>query len=306
MKAPSTAWEAVTVPTNPPVVLWAWFRPAQAPESAVVQLPVQLWENQAVASQITIQRLASAIGIDALYGWMIYGQSYALDAHTSLIMQAPLPPPPSGTDEQIVFWPQPTSAPPIAAVSPGYSPSGTMPIGDLLPGESPNQYLDLIDSYWNQILYIESDIRRARIQLEQSVSKLSSLNRDLTFDELQGSDSSDRQAWQDARRFLRDSAHGIGRAIKEIDIGLLSSAGQRNRFLEIYESNVKPRIPFPGLKQTASEFEMYHKSAKNVLAAAQTALNKGTSDGERRANSVLQRIQQKIRKKNADARTKRL
>ncbi len=52
------------------------------------------------------------------------------------------------------------------------------------------------------------------------------------------------------------------------------------------------------------DFEIHHKSAKNVLQAAQTAINKGNSDGERRANAVLQRIHQKARQKSSQTRKK--
>ncbi len=316
-RAPSTAWEIVPLPTNPSVALWVWFQPGHAPDSVVFQLPPELWQTNPAMSQVSLRLLAGAAGIDSLRGWSLYGQSYPLDAQTVRLLDAALPPPPPGVDPQVVLWAQPSMAQPMfpqpmlpqpmphqSMTAPASNPETIIGIGELMPGENPGPYFDLINSCWTNIQYIESDVRRARAQLEQSASRLSSLNRDLTFDELQASDSVDRQNWQDARRSLRDAAGGLSRSIKEIDVGLLSSAGQRNKFLDLMERYVKPRVPFPGLKQAALEFEAHHKSAKNVLQAAQTAINKGGTESERRANSILQRIRQKGRQKSNQTRGK--
>jgi hypothetical protein len=295
LRAPSLAWEPVPLPTTPPVAVWGWFKPEQAPGSVVLQLPPALW--QAGSPAITVRLLTAATGVESLMAATIYGQHVPIDTETVGLVDLPLPPP-DGDDQQVILWAG------AAAGVPSPIPSASATVGDLLPGENPAPYFELIEFYWTNILYIESEVRRARQQLDSSLSKLNSLNRDLTFEELYAADSADKQQWQDARRWLRDASASLSRSIKEIDVGLLSSAGQRNRFLDMYEQFVQPRIVFPGLKQAAVDFEMHHKSAKNVLQAAQTALHKGTSDGERRANAVLQRIHQKARQKSHQMRGK--
>lgn len=300
-RAPSTSWEGVPLPTSPPLVVWGWYKPPHAPTAVALQLPGELWQGSGATGQLTLRLLATAVGMETLLGWTIYGQYYHFHAQTASFVDIPLSPPP-GENPQVILWSQSANLPTFSMPVPEMVPQTVG--GDLLPGEDPNPYFDLIEFYWTNILYIESEVRRARLQLDHSISKLHALDRDLTFDELYAADSADKQQWQDARRWLRDAAASLSRSIKEIDVGLLSSAGQRNRFLDLYEQFVKVRIAFPSLKQAAVDFEMHHKSAKNVLQAAQSALHKGMSDGERRANAVLQRIHQKARQKSNQARGK--
>lgn len=317
-RTPSAAWEPVPLPTQPQVVVWGWYKPMPAPNSVVLQLPPELWQAGVSAEQLTLRTMVQATGVDTLIGWTLYGQQLPLTEETMAWLTAKLPMSQAGGDQQLILW-SPAVAPVIAmpvlpadamalTVSTEVSlPDGlslTTTGGELLPGENPGPYFELIEFFWTNILYIESDIRRARIQLDQMISKIGALNRDLNFEELYAADSADKQQWQDARRWLRDAAASLSRSTKEIDVGLMSSAGQRNQFLEIYENYVKPRIPFPGIKQSANEFEMHHKSVKNVLAAATVALHKGSSDGERRANAILARIHQKARAKSNQARGK--
>jgi hypothetical protein len=312
-RVPSTTWETIPLPTRPPVVLWGWFKPAPADNSVVLLLPLELWTSGLPAEQLTLRLLAEATGVESLIGWTLFGQMIPLNEQTESWLDAQLPSPQPGGDQQLILWTQPVNAPSIAAGSfdspsrkVGVPASDQPPsaLGDLAPGEDPAPYFEMIEFFWTNILYLESDIRRARSQLDHSLARLQSLNRDLTFDELYAADSADKQQWQDARRWLRDAAASLSRSIKEIDVGLLSSAGQRNRFLDLYEQFVKPRIMFPGLKQAVVDFEMHHKSAKNVLQGAQAALHKGSAEGERRANAVLQRIHQKGRQKSNQARGK--
>ena len=192
---------------------------------------------------------------------------------------------------------------PMAAPLPEYSmfPAATG-ASDLLPGEDPGPLFETIASLWLAIQHIETDVRRVRSQLEQATSKLSSLNRDLNPEERLAADNLDKKDWMDARRWLRDSAAVLSKSIKQIDTGIISGAGQRHRFEDIVQQYVEPRIPFPGLKQSVTDFEMHHRTAKNVLMAAQTALSKGSADGERRANTVLQRIAGKVRQRRNNAR----
>ena len=297
-RPPSAGWELVPLDAQQPLALWGWFQPAAAPNSVILQTPPALWQQPGLMACLTIRRLAAAAGIESLAGWTVSGQFIAVEERSLPLLDATLPPP-ATADSQLVLWSAISPAPLLAMPQPQLA--GT---GDLLPGESPEPLLDLIDFYWMSVLYLEADIERARMQLDGSMSRLSSLDRDLNFEEAQAADNLDKKDWVDARRFLRSAAHSLSRSIKEIHTGTLSSAGQRNRFEAIHQQYVKARLPFPGMKQAAVEFEMHYKTARNVLQAAQSVLAKGTQDAERRANSVLQRIASKIGRNRINSRNR--
>ncbi|HUQ72499.1 MAG TPA: hypothetical protein VM165_23425 [Planctomycetaceae bacterium] len=297
VRPPSSAWEAVPLAAERPLPVWGWFKPPHAPNTVAVHVPDEIWQAPESAALLTIRRLALATGVEQLLGWTLYGQHFQLDDRTAAFLDAPLPRPPAGADSQIILWTPLVVAPVAQPMSPTMGGAS-----GLAPGEDPGPLFDLIAYYWSSILQLESDLRRTRMQLEQGISRLLSLNRDLNTEEALAADSLDKKDWQEARRWLKDCAAPLSRSVKEIDVGIISGAGQRGRFEDLYRQHVIPRIPFPGLKQAAVDFEMHNKSVKNVLQAAQTALSKGSSDGERRANAVLQRLSGKVRQKRNKAR----
>ncbi len=298
-RAPSTTWEPVSLSPDGTLVIWVWFKPPHAPTSAALRLPLEVWQHRDASQALTVRRLAAAVHIDWLQSWMVFGQLYPVDERTAALWDVPIPSPPAGVDPLIVIWSHaPTLAmPPMMTFAP--PPQQTQPVP---AGGQDSALLEQMAYYWTGVLQIESDLRRVRMQLEQAVSRLSSLNRDLSSDEAGAADNNDKKDWQDARRWLREGAGGLSRSIKEIDVGVLSGAGQRHRFEDMYKQFVQPRIPFAGMAQAAIDFEMFHKSAKNVLQAAQSALAKGSAEGERRANAVLHRINAKVRARRSKQR----
>ncbi|MBI1345560.1 hypothetical protein GC163_04660 [bacterium] len=299
-RPPSTNWEAISL-GNSSLALWSWFKPTHAPHSVAIRLPPELWQTPGYASLLTIRELAEAAGIDWLIGWTLYGQYFPVDERTAAYLDMPLTPAAAGIDPLLILWSQPVAMPQsIPAMAP--APAFQAGASDLAPGEDPRPYWESMAYHWDGFLKIENDLRRIRMQLEQSASRLSSLNRDLNSDEANAADNLDKKDWQDARRFLRDSASVLSRSIKEIDVGLTSGAGQRHKFADIVSQYLERRVPFVGMKQTAVDFEMYHRSAQNTLSAAQSALTKGSADGERRASLVLNRIAGKVRQKRNKAR----
>ena len=280
--------------------VWGWFKPPHAPNSVALQLPPEIWQHPAAAA-LNVRQLALVTGIDALQGWSVYSQQFPLDERTAPLIDVPIPSPPPGVDPLVILWANIPVAPVLTAPLPIAGASGMAHAMGVVSGNESSLF-EQMEFNWNAILQIESDLRRIRMQLEQAISRVSSLNRDLNTDEAMAADNNDKKDWQDARRWLRDSASGISRSVKEIDVGLLSGAGQRNRFEDMIRDHVRPRVPFPNVEQAAIDFEMFHKSAKNVMQAAQTALAKGTADGERRANAVLRRIASKARTKRSQRR----
>ena len=303
LHAPSVGWEPVPLGADGARAVWGWFKPPHAPNSVAMQVPPEIWQVADFAPPITIRLLAVAAGVPVLWGWTIGGQFYPLDERTAPLMDVPLVPPPAGVDPSILLWSGGAGAMPMMASLPEHSAFSVQTVAsDLLPGEDPGPLFETIASLWLAIQQIEVDVRRVRGQLEQATGRLSSLNRDLKPEEQLAADTVDKKDWMDARRWLRDSAAVLSKSIKQIDTGIISGAGQRHRFADIIQQHVEPRIPFPGLKQSVIDFEMHHRSTKNVLMAAQAALSKGSSDGERRANTVLQRIGGKVRQRRGNAR----
>lgn len=283
---------------------WGWFKPPQAPNSVALQIPPEVWRTADSLQPITVHQLQVAAGVPVLLGWTIAGQFYPFDEQTAPFIDVPLGPPQDGVDPMIILWCNLAPAVPIVAATPVHASTPTVAASDLLPGEDPGPMFDAITSHWAAIQRIEGDIRRIRSQLAHSIHKLGSLNRDLGPEEKIVADNLDKKEFNDARRWMRDSLAALSRSIKQIDIGMVSAAGKQNQFEEIFQKYVQTRIPFPGLKQAVIDFEMHHRTAKNVVLTAQSALSKGTADAERRATTVLQRIAAKVRQHRNKARGK--
>ena len=304
-RSPSTGWEPVGLSATGQPVVWGWFKPVHAPSTVAFNVPLPVWSQPEQAACITIRRLTEAAGLDALQGWTVFGQNYACDQQTLAYLDLPLPAPPAGVEPLIVLWSPMVAVPPAMPAMLPAGAGGYLPASAAASSVSANAaaLFDQMQYHWSGIQQIETELRRARMQLEQAASRLSSLNRDLSADEANSADNNDKKDWQDARRWLRDGAAGLTRSIKEIDVGVVSGAGQRHRFEDLMKTYVQPRVTFPGMEQSAIDFEMFHKSAKNVLNAAQTALSKGGADAERRANAVLQRISIKARARRSKHRS---
>ena len=215
LQAPSTAWEPVALRLGSSPVVWAWFKPSHAPSSVVFQIPPEVWQEVNSATPVTIRQLVAIAGIPALQGWTVAGQYYAWDERLAVFVDLPLAEPPAGVDPYLILWCQMTatlqtsirieSPPPMLASDPPLN-------------EDSGALFDSMDSLWRGIQQIETDVRRARSQLEQSMHRLNSLNRDLGPNEINAADSNDKKDWIDARRWLRDSAGILSKSSKSMSV----------------------------------------------------------------------------------------
>lgn len=297
---PSASWEPLPLDPTGQAVVWVWFRPATAPDGIVFSVPAQLFGSPIVSQRLTVRQLLATAAIESPIAYFIIGgQSFDAAGGTSPMLDSVLAPAAGGNNLDVTVmtvpmmpmaWPQAvTPGPDYAAQqaqTAAYAPSGS---------GVDAQLLDAMDSVWNGVVQLEVRVSSLRKDLGGAVARISSLNRDLTSHERLACDSKDLAEWSDARRWLRDSLSVLQRAIKEIDVGTTSGAGKRNRFEEIYQNHVVPRIPLPGLMQVVNEFESYRKILQGVVASSQAALSKAGRDAESRANSVLQRIGTKVR-----------
>lgn len=301
-RAPSLNWEPIPLDQSGHYLAWAWFRPATLPNGLMIVLPGAVFVEPRIAATLTIRQLVAATGlaVTQIQYWSVNGVNFDAAGGTSPMLDQLFPPPPPEGQLQLSVWmemPQQAGwyeAPMPMAVSAGPVANQTvMQVVAASPHDE--QLFAAIDSCWNAIRQLESKVGTVRKQLDQAMSRLNSLNRDLTPEERRGADNKDAKDWQDARRWLRDSLATLSRFVKEIDMGTTSGAGQRHHFEDIHRQYVAPRIPFAGLEQTVQEFEAHAKILQNVVASAQAGLTRAGRDAEQRANGVLMRIASKSR-----------
>lgn len=304
---PSVGWEPLPLDLEGRCQAWVWYRPASAPNGLVLNLPAALFADANLAARLTVRQLIIAAGLDParVYCWSLGGITYDAANGYSPYLDQPLPRPDADNpvnSVEVPVWMVPALQPgwiggPAPAGQEYPSPSYGQQFAAVAGVSSENDQLNLaaIESNWNNILQLEARINSVRKELGSALSRLNSLNRDLSVDERRTADSKDLQDWTDARRWMRDSQATLSRSVKEIDLGITSGAGQRHKFADLYQNQIVPKIPWPGLAQATLDFESYRKTMQNVLAAAQSNLSKAGRDAEQRGNSVLQRIGVKMR-----------
>jgi hypothetical protein len=156
-----------------------------------------------------------------------------------------------------------------------------------------------MEADWNSSQQLEQQLASAAKQLNATLLRINSLNRDMSPEESRSSDSQDKRDWQEARRWLRDVSSRVSRFIKDHMVGMTSDVGKRSSYESIYQQYVVPRRQFDGLTQSAREFESYRKTLQSLLNNMTTANTSAVQDGERRAQQVLTRVSAKIRNSRA-------
>ena len=311
-RPPSVNWEPLPLDPAARAAAWVWFRPAINPYGILFVIPPELFSEPISLKNLSLRQLILATGLvgERVLYWSLNGLNFENTGGNSPLMDQPLPITP-GNPVNLSVWIEPLPALQTDAAASmfagqpslpsGYAPAiaaaGGMAAGSMAAGATDVdlQMIDGIESCWNGIIQLEVRIGSIRKELAGNISRLNSLNRDLNSDERRTCDSKDIQAWVEARRWLRDSISTLSRSVKEIDVGTTSGAGQRHKFLEIYQKYIVPRIPFAGLRQSLNEFEAHRKTVQNVLASAQANIARSGREAEQRANAVLARISTKMR-----------
>ena len=158
---------------------------------------------------------------------------------------------------------------------------------------------DRIDKAWRSSLQIERQMSGLRQKLSSVMTALGKLDRDLSPDERLAAEREDRDAWQDARRWMRDLGAKCHREVKSFDIGITSAAGKRNSMEQLYQQVIEPRAGCADLAGIRREFEVYRKDMLNLQKSMQTALLAARQNGTQRAHRVLSQINRKIRERRA-------
>lgn len=292
-RPPSQGWEQIRFADGPQSFLWVWFKPTTAPQGLIVRIPDEVSQAQS----LTLRIILHLAGVDPTWVamWQVYGMAYPGLSGANPLLDQPIPAPVAGADPSIVIFvgvPQPVFVP---------MPQFAMPMGSLVSQASPPlsgnsvETLERLDIEWTAAMDVEKDLERLRKMLVDMMSRLKSMNRDLNPDERLYSSREDKQDWQDARRFLRDSDNRLRAAVKEFDIGDPSSAGHKRHFEGLYSQFVAPRVPFDGMEQALNGFEFYRKLLTTLQGKMNSVFLAAQSNAERRAQMVLARIANKVR-----------
>jgi len=291
-RPPSSAWEQVPFADEPQTWFWAWFKPGGAPHGLVVRIPDETYRNPARRLPLTLRRVLAAAGVapPLVAMWSLYGTAYDAQQGANPALDYPIPESGMAADPSLHIFLHALAAPFAApatrapVVAPGAAPGGAA--GDAFAR---------IDAEWNLCQQLEVQLAGAATQLSGTLSRINSLNRDLSPDEARAADQLDKKDWQEARRWLRDVAGRVSRFLKDQHIGMTSNAGKRSSFETIYEQYVVPRRQFDGIVQAERDFEQYHKTLQTLLNNMNAAQTSAAQDGERRAQQILTRIAAKVR-----------
>jgi hypothetical protein len=307
-RPPSSTWEALPLTGNAQLLVWAWFKPAAAPHGLFLRIPDETLASRATSQPLTLRSMTEGLGIDPRHVALasVYGAPFSGLDGKNPAWDIVLQPPPVGYDPTIALF--------LAGVSGALAPPSTAPYPATAPGYSAASYsagatpaaaiggiLARLDTIWNAVIQIELQLAAAGKQLSGTLSRLNSLNRDLSFEESRFADQLDHKEWNEARRWLRDIANRVSRVLKDHHVGTTSIAGRRGWFESIYKQHIVPRREFENMEQAERDFDAYRKTIQTLLNAMNAVQSAAAQDGERRAQVVLARIATKVR----SARSKR-
>lgn len=285
----STAWEILRLPVGPQSYAWVWFKPQAIPQGLCLQVPVETFRDPERRQPLTLRLVLHVLGIapQEVQQWSLAGLAYASDNGANPAWDFPLPEPREGVDPTICVFllPEVISGASANPVAPTWQPTGVANLPELLVR---------IETDWKASLQLETQVELSSAQLSMALSKVNSLNRDLSFDENRFGAQKDKREWMESRRFLREAATRLQRFIKEQQTGDTSIAGKRNTLEAIYEQFVSRGAPFDGIVRAQRDYEA-HRKALRVLFDNMRSVLSAAQDAERRSQMIMSRIASKVR-----------
>lgn len=287
----SQTWEIVSIPTNPPVALWAWFKPPHAPSAIMLQVP------PAAATQppaFTVRQTLPALGVDptAVQSCSLFGLWFSGEGGTSPQFDQPVNGPPPGADPNVVIY---VEAPAVAASSATSDSDGPS-------NDRKRAIFRSFERDWKSTRNAQRQLDGLQKQLLDMQTRLTTMNRDLTPDEALYAERSDHDDWRDARRWLRDSSNRLSKCVKELIAGETTYAGKNQWFEQIYRDYISTQTQFPGMEEARGEFEFHRRTIQNLCDRMQSAYHHAQQEGIQRAQVVLSRIAVKVASKRAKGR----
>jgi len=286
-RPPSSTWEQILFADEPHTFFWAWFKPAGAPQGITLQIPEQSFRDPSRRLPLTMRRLLAAIAVDPAWVavWSLFGIPYDGQQGMNPALDYLIPEPGAGADPMIHIFLNPAAMSPVSST----------PMPAIVPSGDASDVFARMDAEWNASLQLEPQLAAAAKQLNGTLMRINSLNRDLSSEEGRVADQLDKHEWQDTRRALRDVAARLSRFLKDHHLGMTSDIGKRTAYELIHQQYVVPRRNFEGLVQAERDFEQYRKTMQTLLNNMNTAQTAAMQEGERRAQQVLSRIAAKVR-----------
>ncbi|HAA60091.1 MAG TPA: hypothetical protein DCE39_04095 [Planctomycetaceae bacterium] len=153
-----------------------------------------------------------------------------------------------------------------------------------------------IEVHWSAIQAEIVKIDMLRKQVDGMMSELSGLNRDLNYDENTHTSRQDKDAWDDARRMMRNAHMQLSRCQKACDVGDTQSAGKKEWMKELHDTQILPRRPIENPTAIEGEFQHFRKMLITLENQVNAALASAATEGVGRARRVLAEIATKVRK----------
>lgn len=300
-RPPSIAWESLPIVRCPGLAVWAWFRPVALPSSVTIMIPSELVQAHPAGLPISMADLLMAAGIDAsqFQAVSIFGSGWQQAQTYFPYLNQALPAPIQGAPGEILLAVSEAVHPQVPATQ---GPVAVMPVemddSELDDESSGGKSLyDRIEASWKSAIQMERQMTGLRQKLSALSNTLSKMDRDLTPEERLSADREDKDAWEDARRWVRDLAGKCHREVKAFDIGMTSSAGRRTWMEQTYQTVIEPRVQSTELETYRREFETYRKDIMNLQRAMTSAIQAATQNGTSRAQRVTGSIQKKIQER---------
>jgi len=289
-RAASTNWEPISLSGSlgPTSIIWAWFKPQGVPNQLTMTIPAETFQEHASGNHLTLLGLLNEIPIEVsqLARVSLFGTPIEISCQDHPAIHQPILPPGAGIDPHIHLIIAGEATTVVGNVAESSSVSSDDRVKNLRRA---------IELDWNAVRGMETQLKILRKQLVALLTRLNSLNRDLSPEENLHSDSLDVREWQDARRWLRDMSSKMTRYLKEYDIGMTSSAGNRHRLNQIYQQFIVTGLPLEGIEQIQHEFEAYRRMAHNLMQGMSSSHAIAKTEGEQRAQQVLRKIAVKTR-----------
>lgn len=310
-RPPSAQWEPLPILRIPGLSLWVWFRPQQLPSGLMVMVPPELSAAYPGGLPITLADLLQSAGVSAehLQSVSIFGGEWQPPAMIVPYLAHPLPPLIPGARAEIMIGvvEVPRTAPsqvpqPLPAQAPIGEMTGAAEVDKQPDVTDEASMYERVESSWRSSIQMERQMTGLRQKLSSLLNTMGKYDRDLHPNERLAADREDRDAWHDARRWLRDLSAKCHREVKAFDIGMTSAAGKRNWMEETFETIIKPRVPTSDLETIRREFETYRKDMVNLQKAMQAAAQAAAQNGTQRAQRVLGVINRKIKERRAKMR----
>jgi hypothetical protein len=247
----------------------------------------------------TLRGLAVATGIDpgGVSLWVVFGTPCPGPSAggPATMLDQPLLPPPGAPDTNIAI--HVATVPAVAAVA-AVAP---VPLPQTMASAVGAGVVDevvytSIESHWFGIQAETVKLDMLRKQVDSMLGQVKTLNRDLNFEEKEFSTREDRDAWDDARRWMRNAALQLSRCQKACDVGDTQSLGKRDWLQDTHDRFIAERQPIDNPKGVESEFAYFRKLLLNLEAQINTALSSASTEAMGRGRRVLAEIAVKIRK----------